>query len=254
MASSITETISAATLKPANLSLTLKMTGIESVKKRISALVAEMLSPNVFPPQLQTLIKTWESNYYEKHLKSLSEQSNRFKASLGLCFLLYKIIYPTLSRCEKDSVKQRAVQKFEEELVNILESILPKGKSAEVFLEEYEREFQKERLHHAKLTTIHTLFQEQINLLNTFSEATEDKLIEQFEILKKRMLELNANRRSTTEEMNKKLDALTEKVGSIGHSLQDSGADVDKTSEKLQRQQQKFLSILAECQTLLQEI
>ena len=249
----ITQTASAAPSTPEVRGLTLKMP-VEAIKKRVAALVVQMLSSPLFSSDGRDIIKGWEKNYYEKYLNSLSTEADRLNASHGLCSLLHKIIYPILSKCTAESINKKTVEAFEETLVDILKSTLPEGQDHDTFLDKFQVECHKKQLHQIKLSMIDACFREHIKHLESIEDATNEKLLMQYENLKKRMIEINADRKSMSEELNKRLDALTKKVEEIGKTLEDATTAVDEIGANLQSHQQRFLSILNACDKFLKEI
>lgn len=253
--STITTTVSsinteASTPSVVTLNLTLP-TLTQSVRKKVNDLVLAMHAQELFLETHLKEINAWKSEFDRSYAVDLTSDQNCEKCCYALCFLICEIIRPVMTK-ETNVAKQEKLFIFEEESHNILTLILSdESQTSDDLIQDYKNSSDCAELFSKSLEKIEALFQNKIVFLYSTANKINEDLLLKFENLKEGLRKINASRIEKSQEVNERLDKLTEKVDQIYKDLKKNVQKAGDVATQLTDQQKSFDQMIQEASNLL---
>ena len=203
------------------------------------------------------LFSTIKMSEWELKLRQLNLSTEIIKEKedngLVICLFLFELIRPPLLATQDSAMKQKLLA-FENTVKVILGQILPPNQDVEKFIEQFEGYLDKEAVLKQKFDLLLSSFQAQIKQFILSANQTNQQINQNCQILKQRLNEVNEMRHVMSEDVFKKFDSLTERVGQLLDKTKENGKSVQGLSEHMQSEDQEFKQILATCETILKKV
>jgi hypothetical protein len=177
-----------------------------------------MLDSGLFIDQVG-MINQWQTDMRQFYLGDLTTEERRKKASLALCYLLFRIIRPLLVTNKANPSLLAQIYPFEKKCRQILEITCPDENLRQKLMTSYpllakKRVTQKERIE--KVTLTYSDLEEQLNQMET---ANLQSLREVFEHLQNQLLDLNGQQTNASETVKKQIQALIARMAKMSADL-----------------------------------
>ena len=192
-------------------------------------------------------VEEWETHFLN-HYTDIETEEKREMASLALCFLLCSVIRPMIYAGDEKFLD------FEDALTEILETTLPAGENAGAFIEEYENDLTVIMQIQKKLELVDQMFTEASNDLYVEANRVNQQIVDNFESLKETLKAIVENRKALSKESYDKIESLKSKIEGILTTLGQNQIEVEEIGRRLETEENHFLSLLSECQTLLMKV
>lgn len=195
----------------------------EIVTKASHHLIKSMQTSEAFSIDFQNYIKEWGEHF----IRTFSQNNSSEYAAWAICELIVKVTHPIL--LSRPNHIKDDVNIFDNLLKKILSLILPPGEDAVKVLEFYEDCIDEKEIEEEKLKRTQEIREYNCILGNQETQ----KLVFDFELLKKRLLE-------EVKDQDSKRRALSEVLHSLSKEIDQSGQDLIKQAHIIQRLSEKF--------------
>ena len=242
-----TQTQTLTATKPAQLFLPLKLESQEaSVRKKVCVLIEEMQKSSLFSLQL---IVSWKSDFDKAPLKTPEELD---AAALMLCYLLCEIVRPAIINAVGDG--EMAILHFEDEILSILELILPKDQGVNAYIEKFEAYVKEATLLNQQCQEVDDLFQKKLQELDLSAQKAQETFGSNFEEHKVSLLKSVEEQEEQVDKLHDKVDALGEEINTAHDELLGAANKMHSLALDLQKKQQHLQQAAKTGLDLLDEI
>jgi len=201
---------------------TLRHTLHPSLQMRIDDLLALLTGVDV---------ASWKARFIKEFLPQLHTEMGTKKASLALCYLIVNIIRPHIVALKGHLAEQKGLARQEIAARSILEALVP----GENLLKQYEVGEVARKIQELQVTV----------------RACQE---EQFQAMKAKLLQLNANRMKMKEELQARIQQVTTEILALCSSLNRLASEVSQTADALGNYEARFQSLIQECEMLCHEV
>lgn len=227
------------------------LTLAERVQKPLSALLEGMKISALFDQTNRRAIADWETEFNQAYLPNLAAPADVKRAALALCFLVCKIVRPSIILQKQNVNNQMGLLKYEDDLKEILKLFLPENADVNGFIDLFERRMFAQELLLSKLKTIEQTFQKNMKELCDNANKMNAKLEESFKSLKSQLEALNKKQANMTGEMVKQHDDLTRKFKELCNAQTTLKTQVNTTGTQLQNQINGTVKVLQQATDLI---
>lgn len=202
------------------------------IQQQIENLVKEMLEAHLFTEEQREAIHKWKERIDQyctlENINNVVED-----IALALCYLRFHIILPNTKNPSFTNGDLFLLLDFKDHLEEILGYLFSTIQDVEQFIEHYEELEEEEGALKWQLENIESIFQEQIKQLYQAANLTNQKLVDAFNSIKQRVLELNKSRESSAGEINIQLDCLAAKINNISQEIIESSNQMQKKGAQM---------------------
>lgn len=222
-----------------------------SPRQRVLDLIQNMQQSNSFSPEEKEVINASYEEIPELFFDSTNDASKEM-ASLGISLLLCDIVEPVLYKTSDEDAKKELMG-FEQELNEILILSLPLNETIDEFTKTYRHFSIEERLIHEKLQLIDTVFNDAMDKLYADANEADLKIIAGSDRNGQKLLSLIEERKLTANNANSKLEALTNKINLLIHTLKKETTHLELVSDGLQDTYARNRQLIQNCQSTFKD-
>jgi uncharacterized coiled-coil protein SlyX len=236
-------------LTRATVSLTLSSRK-EPLTVRIQNFCTKLRTFNHFSKEEQEKMAIW-SQKLEAYLPRILPENIPMETTLILAIIASEILMPALAAETQPQEQTDVLLELDEDLMELLQEMLPEGQEANQFIEEYILKADEDTALQEELQMRQTVLEEEIRHLYQHANHTSDLLVALFNALKKELSAVIAHQKAISSELHARLDRLTIEMERVQKNLK---ADISKATQdhkKLKEYDSHFNKMLQEFKDVL---
>lgn len=230
-----------------------KISNTPSSGKKLAAILSQMLQSPYFSSEEKALVTVWVNTLPPQFFDTLNGESTSQLASIGLCYLLCKLLHPALLRA-KDEKEKSALMALIRDLKELLRLCMPEGENLEELIKNYQNLDRKAELFAQKQLIVRECSIQARNQLCAEANTTKDKIVVHSEKNKQQLLEFSASRREIGNRANEKALAPTGKIEPLILKMKEEEHHLIAMADSLEACHHQFRENTRNCQKMLEKL